>query len=329
MLRASFQNFVWFTPGDLTAAIHAKVPLFHGSLPEAGNQIEAVTSALQQALAARNLGATVASSIVEPGAGHPDRIVAFAAVKHPVVVGPVDLAGISPEMQPAMQQQIAALAGRPYNEGLAGVTTVEALLAPYREAGYVGATIAGFSRTPTDASDRTQVAISGKVEAGEIYRVSALTYPGTPVLSVADFASAAKLRPGDIASGKALRETLAPVEQAYRNQGYLDVLAVADPTLDPATHHVAYTVSVTPGDQYHLRSVHALNLDPAAQADFNRGWLMQPGDLYSPGYVATFLKSNTALRALATYTASFKASADPQTHLVDLTITFVRGGNHP
>jgi outer membrane protein insertion porin family len=71
--------------------------------------------------------------------------------------------------------------------------------------------------------------------------------------------------------------------------------------------------------------VTANNLDPAARADFNRGFLMKAGDLYNPEYLAGFLKNNTALRALDGYSFTFKAYADPNTHTVDLVLTFFRG----
>jgi outer membrane protein insertion porin family len=71
--------------------------------------------------------------------------------------------------------------------------------------------------------------------------------------------------------------------------------------------------------------VTANNLDPAAQADFDRGFLMKTGDIYNPEYVSGFLKNNSGLRALEGYSAAFKAYADPNTHTVDLVLTFVRG----
>ena len=69
-----------------------------------------------------------------------------------------------------------------------------------------------------------------------------------------------------------------------------------------------------------------LNLSASAQKDFDFGWLLKPGAAYDPLYTANFLTSNTALRNLAGYTASFQAAADSQTHLVDLTINFIRTG---
>jgi hypothetical protein len=50
---------------------------------------------------------------------------------------------------------------------------------------------------------------------------------------------------------------------------------------------------------------------------------MKPGEPYTAAYVEKFIQTNTALPHLATYTASYQASADPQTHLVDLTINFI------
>jgi outer membrane protein insertion porin family len=52
---------------------------------------------------------------------------------------------------------------------------------------------------------------------------------------------------------------------------------------------------------------------------------MTAGALYNPEYVSNFLKNNTALQALEGYRAGFKAYADPNTHTVDLVLTFVRG----
>ncbi len=324
MLRAGFQNLVWLTPAELTAAIHAKVPLYLGYVPEAGSMSDAVNDAIQQALAAKGVTAVIAHSTIEPSTGHPGRTVAYAAVRPLVLLGSVTLTGIAPGMQAAMQKQSTLLTGKPYNEGLAGLTTADALLAPYRDAGYIGATITGLERTPSEASGRIQVALTGTVDAGPIYQVSSITYAGSAEYSVATFTQNLKLHPEDPASGKALRDTLAPIATAYRNHGYMDVVANVVPTLDTATHHVAYTVVVTRGEQYRLGAVHTVNLDPATQGEFDRSFQLKPGDIYNPGYVGTFLLTANDLHALAAYSAAFKASADPQTHLVDLTITFIR-----
>jgi len=42
--------------------------------------------------------------------------------------------------------------------------------------------------------------------------------------------------------------------------------------------------------------------------------------------VQNFLKNDTALLSLEGYGAAFTTDADPDTHLVALTMTFIRGG---
>jgi outer membrane protein insertion porin family len=105
----------------------------------------------------------------------------------------------------------------------------------------------------------------------------------------------------------------------------MDVVVDAAPAIDAATHQVAYAVTVSPGEQYRLHQVTAYNLDPAARTDFDRGFSMKAGDLYNPEYLTGFLKNNTALQALAGYSFTYKAYADPNTHTVDLVLTFFRG----
>jgi outer membrane protein insertion porin family len=321
-LHASFENFVWFTPDELNAAIHAQIPLFGGALPVAGPVVDAAEAALRQALAARGISGDVTHVNLEPRFGHPQRYMQFVVTKHAVVLRSAELTGVSAGLQAAMQKQARTLAGKRYSEGTAGDTTADALLAPYLDAGYVDAKLTGMERTVAEVAGRTEVSVKAAVNEGAVYRLASIAYSGSEVYSSADFARGNKLHADDPISRKLLRETLMPIDEAYRNRGYMDAVADVTGTRDEATHHIAYVVTVTPGEVYHVGHVYPLGLSAAAQADFDRGWKLKPGDVYSPGYVATFLKQNTALQALNGYSASFKASADPETHLVDVTIQF-------
>ena len=194
------------------------------------------------------------------------------------------------------------------------------------DAGYIQASLTGISIAPGNPDAHTiPIVLSATLVPGDIYKVSALTFAGTPLLSADEFAKTAKLHSGDVASRQALLDTFAPLDLAYRRQGYMDVIINGSPVVDTAAHTVAYTVTVTPGEQYRVHQVTTKGLDPAAQADFDRGFSMKEGQLYNPEYLTTFLKNNTALHALDGYAAAFKAYADPNTHTVDVVITFVAG----
>jgi outer membrane protein assembly factor BamA len=327
MLHVGFENFVWLTQAEIEDAIRAKSPLFVGYLPESSPLDDVVTATLTDMLSAKGITAKVTHDTVEPTMLQPERVLEFRVANPATRVTGLKLAGVAQELAPLIQKSVNATAGTAYNEGLAGQSTQDRILAPLLDAGYVQASLADITRTPSAVSDTgVTVALSATLNAGDVFHVSGVHFAGTSLLSAEEFAGTEKLHAGDIASRQALMETLAPLDAAYRRQGYMDVVIHTSPVPNAATHQVAYTVTVDPGEQYRMHEITANNLDPEAQKDFDRGFLMKAGELYNPEYVATFLKRNTALLALAGYSASFKAYADPNTHTVDLVINFVRGG---
>jgi outer membrane protein insertion porin family len=330
LLPASFENFVWFTPGELAAGIHAHVPLYRGVASDAGTLPDDIQSALQQMLAAKGITATLSHEIIEPTNLHPIRVVSFRIEQPSVRLNTVHLAILSPTaaqatLTPRLQQAARSATSNPFNEGLSGLTLQDILLGSVRSAGYIEATLDGIQRTvspsPTDPQTLL-VTYSVRILTGDSYKVSTLTFAPTPLYSAADFARDARLHPGDIADGSDLAKTEAAISSAYLSHGYLDIYVLSHPALDATAHTVAYTLEPIPGDIYHLHTATPTGLSPEALQEFNSTWQMKPGDVYNPAYVSEFIHNNTALRHLSTYAGSFQASADPQTHLVDLTLTF-------
>jgi outer membrane protein assembly factor BamA len=326
MLRVGFENFVWLRRAEIDAALRAKAPLFDGYLPETSPLRDVFDAALTDALAAKGIAAKVTHDTIEPTLQRPERTIEFRIATPEVRVANVKLAGVPPELVPLVQKLVNATAKSLYSEGPAGRTTQDTILAPLLDAGYIKASLSDVALAPTLAGDTASVVLSATLSAGDIYRVASIDFAGSPLLSADSFAATERLHPGDIASRALLIETLAPLDAAYRSQGYMDVIVKATPTADSATHQVAYAVSVMPGEQYRIHELTANNLSDAARTDFDRGFLMKAGELYNPEYATKFLKNNTALRALEGYSASFKAYADTNTHTVDLVITFFRGG---
>jgi outer membrane protein insertion porin family len=328
MVHVGFENFVWLTHAEIESALHAKAPLFVDYLAETSPLLDDFSAALTLALAAKGITAKVAHDTIEPTHLSPERTLEFRIASLSVHVANVKLDGVSPDLAPLIQKSVNAAAHAPYSESPSGATTADRILAPLLDAGYLQASLSSVTLAPTLSGDTASVVLSATLSPGDIYHVSCITFAGTPLLSAESFAASAKLHPGDIASRHLLFDTLAPLDAAYRRQGYMDVVIAAAPKPDPTTHQVAYTISVTPGEQYRIHEVTADNLDPAARADFDRGFLMKPGDLFNPDYVTGFLKNNTALQALLGYSATYKAYADPNTHTVDLVLTFYRGATH-
>jgi outer membrane protein assembly factor BamA len=325
MLHVGFENFVWLTHAEIEVAIQAKAPLFQDYLPESSPLADAFNAALSDALAAKGITAKVTHATVEPTLLRPERVIEFRIASPAIRVANVKLGGVAVDLAPLIQKSVNSAAKAPFSDGLAGETTEDRVLAPLLDAGYIQATLSDITIAPTLSGNTASVVLSAALNAGSIYHVSSITFAGSTLLSAESFAASEKLHPGDLASRALLLKTLAPLDAAYRRQGYMDVIVLAEPDANPDTHQVRYTVTVKPCEQYRVNEVTANNLDPAAQADFDRGFLMRKGDIFNPDYIHNFFINNPGLKALIPYGASYKAYADPNTHTVDVVLTFARG----
>lgn len=328
LLPASFQNLVWFTPAEIAEGLHTRVPLYRGVASDAGNFPDTLQTALQQMLAAKGIPATLSHSVLEPTTQHPVRVIDFSVDKPQIHLATVHLSfsgppGSAAALTPGLQKAVNQATRMPFNEGLGGITLEDVLLSPARDAGYITAKLDNTQRTSAPSDNGLAVTYTTRILSGDPYKLSAITCEPTPIYSAADFTRDNTLNPGDLANASALANVEHSIEVAYRAHGYLDAYLLPSPTLDNTAHTVSYALRTIPGDVYHFKSVTPLNLSPAAQKEFDAGWLMKSGDVYNESYVSGFIHANRALLHLATYKASFQSSADPQTHLVDLTINFI------
>ncbi len=67
-------------------------------------------------------------------------------------------------------------------------------------------------------------------------------------------------------------------------------------------------------------------LTPEQRKEFDSAWKLHPGDVYNAGYVKSFLLNNTALQTLGKLSARYNVSQEPESGLLDLSITFSRTG---
>jgi outer membrane protein insertion porin family len=327
ILTVSFQNIVWYQPAELIAEIQKQVPLFNGTVPEAGNLQDAIAAALKQLLTAKGVAAgSISVETIAPSPSQPLRLLEFRVDKPEVRIHSLAITGMRPAFAPAGDKISKALMGRRYNEGLSPASLSNTLLTVYKNSGFQAAAITTLTRAIASSTPvTTDVDVTAAIQEGEVYRLSHLDWPGSPMMSPEAFVADAEIKPGDIASQKQILKSLARLEAAYRNKGYMDVVVTAAPELDTAAHTVAFKVGVIPGDAYKLHAVSTVNLNDAQKANFEKAWKLAPGDTYDEGYVTSFLKNNTALRALDGLSASFKTVADPDAHTVDLILTFTRG----
>ena len=319
---AIFANLAWWTPAELDAALRQRVPFYRGGVPPAGNLPDSINAALIAMLADKGVHGTLSNASVAASNAHPQPTWEFRLDDPSVRLASATLTGTPAALAPSMQRVIQHLSGSPYSDR----AIADQLLAPLRDAGYLGAALTNIGTTVEPTTSGYAVRYTATVVPGDIFHVTTIAWQSTAIYAQDAFTRDAKLHNGDLASQKSLLETEQAILNAYLHLGYLDAYVDAHPQKDAAAHTVSYSLQITPGEIYHVKTVTPLNLSTAAQKDFDFGWLLKPGAVYDPIYAANFLTNNTALRNLADYTASFQAAADSETHLVDLTIKFLRAG---
>ncbi|HTV08885.1 MAG TPA: hypothetical protein VMD97_07565 [Candidatus Aquilonibacter sp.] len=319
---ATFANFPWWSPDELDAALRKAVPLYRGGIPPAGNLPDTIDAALTSLLASKGIHGTVTNASVPPTNLHPQLTWEFHLDDPSVRLASVNLTGTPAPLAPTLERIAQHASEYPYS----GRSVTDMILAPLRDAGYLDAQLTNITTAVDPAASGFAVRYTATVIPGDVFHIAAVTWQPTAVYAQGAFAHDAKLHAGDLASQRALLVTEQSILNAYLHLGYLDAYIDAHPQENKTTHTVSYSLSVIPGEIYHVKSVTPLHLSAAAQKDFDFGWQLKPGAPYDPIYTANFLNNNSALRNLSGYTASFQAAADTNTHLVDLTIDFVHTG---
>jgi hypothetical protein len=325
-LPVVYANFPWWDDAALNAAVAAKVPLYHGSLPAESSLQPLVINAITAMLAQKGVQAAITAVPAQDPAGKTTGIV-FHIDAPPVQVGTVTLTGAST----AFAQPVAAIeqaaAGQNF-DGAVESTLTTALRAVYHREGYLEVAMNGFAHgEPQVAGGKVLVPVSASIAEGAQYKVASITLAGSTLVSPDDFAKTAKLHPGDIANEDLLRATLAALATPYRSHGYLRAKIDAAERFDTAARTVSYAVTIDPGPVFRMGELSLMNLSTQQRADVLKFWPLQEGDIYDGTVATSFLvKNKLNLHSLDGWSATWKAYEHEDTKIVDLVVTFQQGG---
>jgi hypothetical protein len=324
LARVSFANFVWMTPAEIEDTLRL-LPLYRGVVPMGGNlrMAESIQATLEGALSARGVQATLTHELIPPSPQHPYTALEFRVLSPNVVLGSASLFDIPPALVNRTLKAQADAVKVPYNEGIAGTTLSDILLAPARNAGYIGARLWHIERKRHPLGKNiVSVDYVARMDAGPIYTVRALSWEPTSVLSKSEFDRLAPLHVGQTPTSDAVAATQQVITDAYYAQGYMEANISAKQELDTKTGAAYYTYSAVAGPQYRVHHVEVRGLNDDAKRDFDAAWTMKPGDVYNEGYLLNFLNAHQNITSLKGYTFTYDRSTAPDTHQVDLTLTF-------
>ena len=315
------------SPGkDLDAKLHAQLPLFHGKVPADGGLQESVRSALQQMLTAEGINATVVATTSADPASRKVNGVVYSITSPPVMISVAHLDGVSDAFQTSLQHVLTEAVKNPFDTEESASNLEREVGFFYQDQGYAAAKVnAVRSGDPVYATNTVTVPFAVTVQEGQKYKIGAVHLPpGTPVTEEEVDKTLAP-HPGGLPDGVRLRTLWEEIVSAYKAKGQLDCKVTAHPSFDDTAGTVSYTVDVDPGPVYHLAFVKFDNVSDAMRSLLMRNWQMMPGDVFDESYVASFImkaqqQDPILQRSLAGVKTTFDATADPQTHDVNVVI---------
>lgn len=329
------------TPGkDLDAQLHAKLALYHGKVPSEGGLLNGVCQGLQDLLAAQGIQAKVTAMPFGAPGTKDVTAMNFVIASPPVLVGAIQMQGVSNDMQARVSALAAHTTGTQFDTGNSERNIEQAFQSLYEDEGYAAVKVHAAESSVSIASDSIAVPFSVTVEEGHVYKLGTVRLSAYTVVTQADVDKAvasfeqAQVKQSSHSELKikalTLRNIWAFITSQYTSKGYIDCKLTPHPEFDDATATANYNIDIDPGPVYHLAFVKFDNVSDELRKQLMRYWQMLPGDPFNESYVSNFIYSAqkadpVLMRTLVGVKATYDVRADPQTHEVNLVIRFERG----
>ena len=318
------------TPGkELDAALHQRLPLYHGKVPFEGGLTEEVRQALEEMLAARGIKATVAATPYTDQKLAQVTAISYAITAPPVRLGEIHLEGVSPEMQAKVKVVANRTMKTAYDTENAAGNIEHTIASLYADEGYAAIKVhAERSGNPVAGSEAIDIPFNVTVVEGRRYRLGSIHLPSGEQLNLAEINKAAgavsnAVEKQSVKEGVALRTALLYVAGEYKSKGYLDCVVTPHPQYDDANGIVNYALEVQPGPVYTMGKLTIENGADDLRAAMLAAWKMPAGAVFNPSAIQTYYSSqgNTALgRTFASANCKYQLTTNADTHTIDVTM---------
>lgn len=328
LVACRFDNFVWFTPAELTAQLAHDVPLYNGSVPQSGQMLQAINDSLAAMLRQKGVPGDVRLMPFSNGLGQPITAVVFSASGVALPIHEIHFPGASAVAESQLQKSAKPLLGQDYTNTEVDVFISKTLLPLYGELGYLRAHFDPAQpqvMTANANASSQDVSVNIPVEEGVSYVWKGDQWTGNRAFSADALDKLLGMHPEAVANMQKFGEGIQAISNAYLKQGYLQLAISSQRTLDDASRTVTYEFSVDEGHQFHMGAVTVTGLPDSASRHFLKAWKLRTGDVYDGTYLTQFLKQALPdvyrRGARANYPQS-SFHADPSTNTVNVEIAF-------
>ena len=303
----AFDNFIWFTDEELTAAIKREVPSFNGSAPDIGNTNEAIKEALQKFLTERKLPGQVEYNLTE----HEHL---FRVEGVPMRICTLHFPGAQSVSEQKLIEAARSSMDQEYSRQTAQAFPNYGLYPIYRELGHLRASFGAPVAKPENSENCEGVDLTIPVNEGPEYSLAKAEWSGNQVLSIKELDDALGMKPGDVANGKKFDMGLSEIRKAYGKHGHIQAQTNATPEFDDAASRVTFKIAVNEGPQYRMGTVEFKGFSPVDAALLAEKWNLKSGEVYDQSYETRFIRVD-ANEIFARILKARQAQGKPSTHI--------------
>lgn len=285
------------TPGpELDAKIHARLPLYHGKVPTDGTLLDGVQAALIEQLAAEGINnATITSAPYNAAGEKAIGTIAFSATSPQILIGEIHSDSATP-LVPKAQQILTSITGLGYDAEGTPAAIVKDLSEIYTTMGYLDAKV-DAARQPNlvITNDAVRVPIHFSLDAGTLYKVTAIQLAPDMLVSQADFDKQSHIHPGDPADAEHIAWNWHFIERQYHNRGYAAARITPTATLDHAQHTVSYAVTAEQGAVYKMGKLTIVNVSDDLRKLMLAAWKMPEGAVFDESKILSFYAADATV----------------------------------
>jgi len=326
-LPYSFSNFPWWSDDELRTALKQLAPYLEDRIPPHSKTSMSVRALLEHLLREKGIQAIVlvteytdSAVVTERTSQIPEPFIEYSIFSPKILFGHITCIPHKAISDNHVFDNFRLLTMREYRSDLWYQRTL--LQKELARLGYMDSKVLIKHDIPRFQNGTYLVDTVVEVEAGQQYRISALTVDGGPLLAGMDLTSYYDNSPGSITDDQPFKKLEKMISSIYQNAGYKFVRTHTIPTIDKEKLSVSFKLTVTPGTQYHLRRLYIEGLDKQLAEKVRSSVLIKPGDIYVDETV-----SNSILRIKKNelpneYDIATSFRRDDKTGSVDLTLIF-------
>jgi len=289
--RVVFDNFIWFTDGELMAAVKRDLPSFNGTAPDSGDTIDRINRALRTFLHEHQIEATVTHMVSQDRPGSPIQEHVFSVTGVPMPICTIHFPGASNISDDKLRDRSKELRAGEYSRTFVILFAENNLIPLYREVGQLKAAFAPPLAKPEDTGNcKNGVELTLPVDEGLIYKWNKAEWTGNQAITAQELDSLLGMRAGQPANGVKLDQASRDIKKAYGRKGFLALKVNSVPEFDDQAQTVVYRMDVVEGPQFRMGRLLTKGFSESETNRINEKWELKTGQIFDEGYFEEFSK---------------------------------------